>query len=79
MHDSYELWRATSPYVAPGEGDSTKIYSGKAWSFVDQPAPTVGDPGTNYFYILRTLNCAGNSTADSGGVAEFEFALTRGQ
>jgi uncharacterized repeat protein (TIGR01451 family) len=79
MHDSYELWRSTSPFVAPGGPGSTLVYSGKASSFVDLPAPTVGNPGTNYFYVLRTLNCAGSSTADSGGVAEFDFALTEGQ
>lgn len=78
MHNSYELWRSTSPYVVPGAGDSVKVFSGKASSFVDQPNVTVGDPATNYFYILRTLNCVGASPADSGGVAEFDFALTKG-
>ncbi len=79
MHDSYELWRATPPYAGPGAPGSEKVYSGKAWSFVDQPAPTVGDPDTNYFYTLRTVNCAGTSTADSGWVAEFDFGLVKGQ
>lgn len=79
MHNSYELWRSTSPYVAPGAGGSVKVFSGDASSFVDQPDFTVGDPAVNHFYILRTLNCAGTSTADSTGVAEFDFALTKGQ
>ncbi len=79
QYDSYELWRATSPYVAAGGPGSTKVYSGKAWSFVDQPAQTVGNPATNYFYNLRTLNCAGSSSADSGWVAEFDYALVKGQ
>ena len=29
MYDSYELWRSTSPYVAPGAGDSIKVYGGR--------------------------------------------------
>jgi len=78
-YDSYELWRSTAPYVTPGTGGSQKVYSGKNSSHVDAVAPVVGDPATNYYYTLRTLNCAGNSTADSAGVAEFDYALIAGQ
>jgi len=77
--DSYELWRSTAPYVTPGTGGSVQVYSGKSSSHVDAVAPVVGDPGINYYYTLRTLNCAGNSTADSAGVAEFDYALIAGQ
>ena len=56
-----------------------KVYEGKAWSFVDAPAPTIGNPATNHFYILRTINCASTSTADSGWVGEFDFSLVKGQ
>ncbi|MCU0507429.1 MAG: S8 family serine peptidase [Anaerolineae bacterium] len=78
MHNSYELWRSTSPYVVPGAPGSVKVYSGKASSFVDQPNVTVGDPATNFFYVLRTLNCAGAAPADALGVAAFDFGLTPG-
>mgnify|MGYP007112984440 CR=1 FL=1 len=54
-------------------------HRGKNSSHVDAVAPVVGDPATNYYYTLRTLNCAGNSTADSAGVAEFDYALIAGQ
>lgn len=75
MHNTYELWRSTTPYVAPGGG--SKVYGGDASSFVDQPNVTVGNPATNYFYVLRTFNCAATSTADSAWVGEFDFALVK--
>lgn len=77
--DSYQLYRSTSPYVAVGGQGSTLIYSGRNSSFVDAAAPVVGDPATNYFYNLRTMNCSGNSSADSAGVGGFSFALLPGQ
>lgn len=77
--NSFELYRSTSPYVAAGAGGNTLMYAGKNSSFVDQPAPVVGDPAVNHFYVLRTLNCAGTSIADSGWVAEFDFGLVKGQ
>jgi hypothetical protein len=78
MHDSFELWRSTSPYVGPTAPGSAKVFEGKTMSFIDMDTPGVGNPGVNYFYVLRTKNCAGTSTADSAGVAEFDFALTKG-
>lgn len=79
-YNSYELWRSTSPYFVPGAPGTTKVYTGKAFSYVDQgDGPTVGDPATNYYYVLRTTNCAGTSTADSYPVAEFDFSLMPGQ
>jgi uncharacterized repeat protein (TIGR01451 family) len=79
MFDSFELWRSTSPYVVPTAPGSTKVFEGKTMSFIDMATPGIGNPGVNYFYILRTKNCAGTSAADSTGVAEFDFALTKGQ
>jgi hypothetical protein len=61
---------------APG---STKVYGGETMSFVDADAPVVGDPTVNHFYVLRTINCAGTSNADSGAVAEFDFWMVPGQ
>lgn len=78
-HDSYELWRSTTPYFTPGVG-SDLVYAGEAFSFVDADGgATVGDPAVNHFYVLRTINCAGTSSADSHPVAEFDFALAPGQ
>lgn len=78
-YNSYELWRSTSPYFTPGIS-GTQVYAGKAFSYVDAAdGPTVGDPATNYYYVLRTTNCAGASVADSAPVGEFDFALTPGQ
>lgn len=77
--NTYQLWRSTSPYFTPGGGGTTKVYDGKAFSFLDKDSgPAIGDPSTNYFYVLRTVNCTGASTADSTPVGEFDFALVPG-
>jgi hypothetical protein len=79
-YNSYQLWRATVPYFTPDAGGSIKVYDGKASGFVDKVSgPTVGDPATNYYYVLRTTNCAGTSSADSYPVAEFDFSLKPGE
>jgi hypothetical protein len=78
-YNSYQLWRGTTPYFSPGAGGTTKVYEGKAFSFVDQAGgPTVGDPGTNFFYQVRTLNCTATSTVDSNRVGEFDFGVVAG-
>lgn len=79
-YNTYELWRSTTPYFTPGGSGTSQVYDGKAFSFLDKDdGPTVGDPAVNYFYVLRTVNCAGTSSADSYPVGEFDFALTPGQ
>ena len=35
VYDTYQVWRATSPYLAPGAGGTTKVYEGKKFSFID--------------------------------------------
>ncbi len=78
--NTYQVWRSLSPYFTPGGGGTTQVYSGKAFSFLDKDdGPTVGDPATNHFYVLRTVNCTGASTADSTPVGEFDFSLVPGQ
>jgi hypothetical protein len=73
------VWRSADPYFTPGDAGTTKVYSGKAFSYNDNSSgPNVGDPDTNNYYVLRTVNCVGTSTADAAPVAEFDFALTPG-
>ena len=77
--NGYEVWRSASPYFAPGDAGTTEVYSGKAFSYNDNSSgPSVGDSSANNYYVLRTVNCAGASTADADPVAEFDFALTPG-
>ena len=78
--NTYQVWRSLSPYFTPGGGGTTQVFNGKAFSFLDKNyGPTVGDPATNHFYVLRTVNCTGASTADSTPVGEFDFSLVPGQ
>lgn len=79
-YDGYELWRSATPYFAPGGPGTTQVYGGSRFSFIDKAAgPIVGDPAANRFYVLRTINCAGTSTADAAAVGAFSFALTPGE
>ena len=79
IYNTYEVWRSADPYFTPGDAGTTKVYSGKAFSYNDNSSgPNVGDPDTNNYYVLRTVNCVGTSTADAAPVAEFDFALTPG-
>ena len=78
VFNTYEVWQSTSPYFAPGV-DSTLLYDGRRFSFIDHAnGPSVGDPAENNYYVLRTVNCAGTSTADADPVAEFDFGLVAG-
>ncbi len=79
-YDSFELWRSATPYFTPGNADTTKLYTGSRFSFIDKDTgETVGDPAANGYYVLRTVNCAGTSHADAAAVATFSFSLAPGQ
>ncbi len=83
---SYQMWRSTSPYFVPGEGDSIVIadYS----STVQNNCSLVGEtitcfdpyehvvPGT-FFYIVQSLNPAG-ATATSRCIGAFIFPIQGG-
>lgn len=90
---AYELWRATSPYFTPdldaGEGvlvDTVPagfVSRGATLTVEDDgepptpPVTLIGDPETNYFWVLRSINGDGVS-APSQHVGEFDFSLTPG-
>jgi hypothetical protein len=80
IHDTYQVWRSASPYFTPGDPGSEKIYEGSSFSYNDNSSSaSIGDPDSNHYYVVRTVNCAGASNADSNETAEFDFALVPGQ
>ncbi len=89
----YELWRATSPYFTPGldAGEGVLVDTVPA-GFVSRgatltveddgepptpPVTLIGDPESNYFWVLRSVNGDGVS-APSKRVGEFDFSLKPG-
>ncbi len=80
---TYEVWRSTAPYFAPGAAGSTVITNAPATCtaaggvFTCDDVGAAGDPAVNYFYVVR----AGNATAaaaDSSRVGAFTFGLAPG-
>ncbi len=88
----YEVWRGTSPYFDPdaAEGalvstvDAGFVGAGASFQFTDDgatpppPVQIIGDPGTNYFWVLRSRNRDAASGL-SNRVGEFDFALVAGE
>ncbi len=90
---SYEVWRGTAPYFDPesrgraGGQRGRGLPRGRAgpdMAFTDDgtvppPAVTIiGDPATNYFWVMRSRNGDGVSGV-SNRVGEFDFELVAGE
>ncbi len=89
---SYDVWRGASPYFDPAS-QGTKAGSvdasgagylvGATVTFNDSgagavpPPVVIGDPATNYYWVVRGANWRGVSP-NSNRVGEFDFALTPG-
>jgi hypothetical protein len=73
----YEVWRSTAPYFAPGDagaerpGTVTPGSPSLSWS----GGTSVGNPGLNYAYRVRSLNALSQTVGISQAVGEFDFAL----
>jgi hypothetical protein len=74
----YEIWRATTPYFAPGDADTEQAGTVTAASSLNwSSAAGVGDPELNYTYRLRSVNALSQVVGFSQAVAEFDFPLQR--
>ncbi|HHB90148.1 MAG TPA: DUF11 domain-containing protein [Anaerolineae bacterium] len=79
IYVSYQLWRSESPYFTPGDAGTTLVWEGHDFSTIDYDSDfAIGNPDTNYYYQLRTLNCTGTASSDDNQSAEFDFALVPG-
>lgn len=74
----YEIWRATTPYFAPGEpGAEQPGAVSPASSMNWSSAAGVGDTETNYTYRVRSVNELSQAVGYSQAVGEFDFAFYR--
>lgn len=70
---SYNIYRDTTPFFAP----TTSYRSTTSTTWDDPEANAIGDPATNYYYIVKPVNgCGESSTLYRLGA--FDFGLTPG-
>jgi hypothetical protein len=66
--DHYVVYRGTDPAFVPSGGNS--IHQTKETSYQDPGA--AGTMGTDYFYVVKATDPAGNLAEDSNRVGEFD-------
>lgn len=74
-NQGYQVHRATTPYFTLSDATRRAWVTAAPWSYTD-PDVVIGDPNTNYFYLLRAT--CGAAYADPGRQGEFDFALVPG-
>ena len=74
-NQAYQVHRATTPYFTPTDATRRALVTGAPWSYSD-PDTVIGDPNTNYFYLVRAT--CGAAYVDPGRRGEFDFRLTPG-
>jgi N-acetylmuramoyl-L-alanine amidase len=70
----YVVYRSEDPHFEPGPGDS--IAGVAQTTYLDSEA--VGTVGSNYFYVVRAVDEAGNKSVNSMPVGEFDKFLSAG-
>jgi hypothetical protein len=76
----YEVWRATNlPYFAPPQGEliAPNVEPATGPSFSD-PNSGLGNPATNSFYLVRSVDADGRPAPTYNRVGVFNFSLQRG-
>jgi hypothetical protein len=77
---TYEVWRSTAPYFAPGDAGSERIgllTPGSPGPLSWPDTGGLGDPAINYTYRVRSLDAMSRTVGLSQAVGEFEFAIYR--
>ncbi len=77
-NQAYQVHRATTPYFTPADATRRALVTAAPWRYPD-PDPVIGDPDTNYYYLVRAT--CGAAYADPGGggrLGEFDFRLVPG-
>ena len=72
-NQAYQVHRGTTPYFTPAAGTLQETVTAGPWSDDDV---VIGDPNTNYTYLLRAT--CGAAYADPARVGEFDFPLVPG-
>lgn len=77
-HQSYSVYRATTPYFAPLPARLIGAPVTAVFTDTDSPGTDIlGDPSTNYFYLVQSENDPLGSVT-SRHVGEFDFAIVPG-
>jgi hypothetical protein len=75
-NQTYQVHRATTPYFTPAVGTLQETVTAGPWS---DDEVVIGDPNTNYFYLVRaTCGAAYVDPAGGGRRGEFDFRLAPG-
>jgi len=72
---TYRVYRDTTPYFTPS--DDNCIASNVSGTSYTDPG-TVGDPDTNYYYVVEAVDASSRLSGVSNRIGEFDFALTPG-
>jgi len=77
----YEVWyAANTPYFAPGSNCASPApYQCETRTTTSFDHTALGDPASNYTYLVRAVNDSGASPQSEPPVGEFEFSLTPGE
>jgi hypothetical protein len=67
----YTVHRATEAFFSPGAGNT--IGQTANTYYIDM-FDTIGDPATNYFYVVCAVDWVGNSSDGSAPAGEFDFS-----
>ncbi len=74
-NQAYRVHRGTAPYSAVSDAILRAMVTAAPWSYTD-PEAVIGNPATNYYYLVRAA--CGAAYADPGRVGEFDFTLVPG-
>jgi hypothetical protein len=71
----YNVWQLTAPHQPPGSGLLLDTLPAGSDSY--SISGVIGDPLTNYYFVVEAIGCAGDS-AVSPEIGEFDFGLEPG-
>jgi hypothetical protein len=74
--DHYQVWENNAPYFTPDTRNDTPLDTTTSTSYTH--SGSLGDPTSNHFYLITTVNACGAASGYSQRVGEFDFALTPG-
>lgn len=73
--DYYVVYRANDPGFDSGSGDSIGVTADTF--YVDPVVGGIGDPGLNWYYLVRAVDMSGNKSDDSNCAGEFDRIIEK--
>jgi len=72
--DHYTVYRQADPRFSPSPADSI---GSTTETFYDDPTPALKDPSVNHYYVVKAVDSAGEKSAASNTMGEFDIELRR--